>query len=121
MKKDLSCRSDIEKLVNFFFKKLKEDKFLGDYFSHPDIDETQFVAKMYSFWENVIFYTGNYEGHPMETHKKLHEKNPLTKNHFKKYLDIFSETVDEFFEGENAQIIKVKANNIGVVMQIKIL
>ncbi len=121
MKKDLTCRSDIEKLVNFFFEKIKEDKFLGAYFSHPNFDETQFVTKMYSFWENVIFYSGNYEGHPMDTHKKLHEKTPLTKSHFKKYLDIFSESVDKLFEGENAKAIKAKANNIGVVMQIKIL
>jgi hemoglobin len=76
---------------------------------------------MYQFWENTIFYTGSYEGNPMELHKHLHRLIPLTLEHFKQWNFLFIKTVDELFEGVNANLAKQRAVSISAVMQIKIL
>lgn len=76
---------------------------------------------MYDFWENVLFYSGNYSGNPMDVHIKLNEIAPIKIEHFQRWLEIFNETVDELFEGETSFRLKQRASSIATVMQIKIL
>lgn len=121
MTKDILKRYDIEKLVIAFYEKLKADKQLGFHFNDAAFNKKSFLKSMYSFWENVIFYTGNYDGHPMEIHRSLHQQQALSKTLFKKWLELFCMAVDELYSGPNADTIKQKANSIAVVMQVKIL
>jgi len=39
--------------------------------------------------------------------------------HFQKWLLLFTETVDQLFEGEKAELAKQRATSIATVMQIK--
>jgi hemoglobin len=120
MKKDITTKYDIENLVTVFYERLRTDKLLSPYFSKIK-DWEKFIETVKSFWENVLFFSGNYNGHPMELHKNIYEKNPFTLEHFQTWLAVFNATVDEMFEGANANAIKQRANNITTVMQIKIL
>ena len=76
---------------------------------------------MYDFWENALFFTGGYNGNPLKTHQAFHNKSPLTNEHFKHWLTLFLENVDELFEGEKAELAKQRATSIATVMQMKIL
>lgn len=76
---------------------------------------------MFDFLENVLFYTGGYEGNPMIIHQHLNRVVPLTKPHFKKWEELFIQTVDELFDGTNAILAKQRALSISTVMQIKII
>ena len=76
---------------------------------------------MFNFWENVLFYTGNYEGNPMNIHQHLNRVVPLSKQHFERWVLLFNETVDELFEGNKAFFVKQRAISIAVVMQVKIM
>ena len=76
---------------------------------------------MYDFWENILFYTGNFEGNPMVKHRELHHKSPLTVKHFKHWNKLFTATVDELFSGKKANEIKERAVNISLMMQQKTL
>jgi hemoglobin len=120
MKKDITTKKDIEKLVNLFYDKVKLDTTLNHYFTNViPVNWENHLQIMYKFWENVLFYTGNYNGNPMQKHFALHEKCPLTMKAFHQWTKIFNETVDELFEGENASTIKQKAQSIATIMQIK--
>lgn len=119
MKKDIATGYDIEKLVIAFYGKLKTDKTIGPYFAQTDWNRFLPIAK--AFWENVLFFTGHYDGNPMEIHKEIHERMSLSPKIFKHWLEIFSQTVNELYKGEKAELIKQKANNIATVMQVKIL
>lgn len=121
MKKDIVSRQDIEALVNAFYVKVKSDNLIGFYFKDVvKVDWEKHLPIMIDFWENVLFYTGNYSGNPMESHRKVHELHPLTMKHFSRWNHLFSETVDEMFEGKNAELIKEKAQNIATVIQVKL-
>jgi hemoglobin len=76
---------------------------------------------MYGFWNNAIFYTGGYNGNPLTSHKKLHHKQPLDKELFDRWEELFFETIDELFEGNNANLAKQRAGSISTIMQMKIL
>lgn len=120
MKKDITSRTDTDKLVEAFYKKLKRDALLSPFFR--DIaDEAAFINKIKLFWQNVVFFTGSYSGNPMQLHKNIHDKTPLTPQIFRQWLYIFTTTVDEMFEGEKASFVKQRARSIATVMQVKIL
>lgn len=119
MKQDIQSKRDIELLVDLFYEKVKKDLVLSKYFQ--GMDWSKHLPTMYKFWENVVFYTGRYNGNPMQVHYGLHQRMPLGLGDFQQWLYLFSETVDELYEGENANNIKQRAQNIATVMQIKIL
>lgn len=122
MKKDITNKKDIEKLVNAFYEKVKKDHAINHFFTEVvKVDWDKHLPIMYKFWENVVFYTGNYSGNPMLKHKAISEKSSMSKVHFEQWILLFNSTVDELFEGEKADLIKQSALNIATVMQIKII
>ncbi len=122
MKKDIETKADIKILIDSFYEKVKKDSTIAPIFTDiAKINWEKHLPVMYSFWENTLFYTGAYEGNPMELHKHLHGITPLTTEHFKLWVKLFSSTVDELFKGKNASLAKQRAYSIATVMQVKIL
>lgn len=121
-KKDIFNRTDIESLVNVFYDKVKKDQVIGYLFN--DVANTNWethLPKMYDFWEVVLFATGSFKGNPMMVHKQLHQKSEMTEAHFNHWLLIFCDTVDELFEGENAEDIKYSASSIARSLMFKVI
>lgn len=122
MKKDILNKKDIEKLVILFVEKIKKEKEINLFFTevaHVDWEKHQQV--MCRFWENVLFYTGSYNGNPMQKHLDINSKHNISANHFTQWISLFNKSIDELFVGENAEILKQRAQNISTVMQVKIL
>lgn len=122
MKKDIESRADIEALVNTFYDKVKQDATIGYFFSEVvQVQWEKHLPIMYTFWENVLFHTGGYEGNPMRQHMAIHAKSAMTHAHFQQWLALFTQTVDELFSGDNAEQIKQRAGSIAMVMELKII
>jgi hemoglobin len=122
MTKDIQGRSDIELLINSFYDKVKVDAIIGYFFDKViPVNWEKHLPTMYNFWENVVFNTGGYEGNPLVQHQHIHQKSAMRKEHFDQWLKLFTETVDELFDGDKAGLIKQRAISIATVMQIKIL
>lgn len=122
MKKDIANKEDIELLINSFYQKVKADDLIGFIFNEKiKIHWEKHLPVMYGFWENVLFYTGSYEGNPLQVHQHINQIVPLSKKHFIRWNKLFDATVDELFEGAKATLAKQRAASISTVMQIKIL
>jgi hemoglobin len=122
MKKDIEYRNDIELLVRSFYEKVKADEVIGYIFNDiVKVHWEKHLPVMFDFWENVLFFTGGYNGNPMEIHQHLNRVAPLSTAHFKRWEKLFTETVDELFEGEKAVLAKQRALSISTVMQVKIV
>jgi len=121
MKKDITERKDIELLVNSFYDKVKTDEEIGFIFNDvAKVNWEKHLPVMYDFWENILFYTGTYSGNPMNLHNHLHHIRPLNEKHFEQWNTLFTETVDQYFKGNNAKLIKQRAISISTVMQEKL-
>ena len=121
MKKDIEVRDDVIRLVNTFYEKVKPDETIGFFFNKvKQVDWEKHLPLMYDFWQNIIFHTGGYTGNPMRIHMNLHKQAPMKKEHFDRWLQLFTATVDELFEGEKAEQAKQRALSIATVMQINI-
>lgn len=122
MKTDIKNNTDIKLLVDTFYDRIKLDARIGFLFTEVAmVNWEMHLPKMYSFWENILFHTGDYNGNPMLKHKELHEKYPLNEAHFMRWMMLFSETVDSLFTGPKATEIKQRAENISVTMMHKTL
>jgi hemoglobin len=120
MKKDIENIEDIKLLVNVFYDKIRDDELLGHIFNNlMNVNWDKHLPKMYDFWDNILFQTGNYKGRPFPPHMDVNDKEPLTSLHFNRWIDIFTATVDELFSGTKANEIKFKASNIKEVWEYK--
>jgi hemoglobin len=122
MKKDIENRNDVELLIITFYEKVKADESIGYIFNDiAKVNWPKHLPVMFAFWENVLFNTGAYNGNPMIVHQHLNRVVPLTKPHFKQWEKLFTETVDELFDGDNAILAKQRALSISTLMQVKII
>ncbi len=122
MKHDLENRADIEALVNAFYDKVEADEVIGYIFNDiAKVNWKQHLPVMYDFWENIIFLKDTYTGNPMPVHSALNHRVRLTKEHFKRWIELFTQTADELFEGPGAALTKEKARGIVAVMETKII
>lgn len=108
--KDIETREDIELLLTRFYDVAMTDAEIGHHFA--ELDLVTHLPIIVDFWEKVLFGRDIYFGNPMFVHQKLHEKNPLTLEHFQRWVAIFSETVDSNFSGETAENAKLRAKMI---------
>jgi hemoglobin len=121
MKRDIESKKDIELLVNTFYEKVKTDPVIGYIFNDvTKVNWDKHLPVMYDFWDNAIFYSGGYTGNPLKTHQQLHTFSHLNTQHFERWIELFTSTVDELFEGDKAGLAKQRARSIAAVMQIKI-
>jgi hemoglobin len=122
MKKDIQNKKDIAIMVDHFYEKVISDSIIGPIFTDiVKVNWEKHLPIMYCFWENALFYTGSYIGNPMELHKHLHQLTKLKTEHFLRWNQLFTESVDDLFSGETATLAKQRAISISTVMQIKIL
>ena len=117
---DIRNRSDIELLVDEFYLKVVEDDSIGHFFNEVvKVNWAKHKPIMYDFWETMILGNMIYQGNPMLRHMELTKKEPLQKEHFDRWMELWNETVIEFFSGKNADEAVVRAKNIALLMQHK--
>ena len=116
-KKDILSLEDVKLLVDTFYGKVREDKLIGPIFDERIQDRwPQHLAKMYTFWQTVLLGEHTYYGSPFPPHAQL----PVEKDHFERWLSLFSETLGELFTGEVAQEAIWRANKMAEMFQFKI-
>ena len=120
LKEDITTREDIVLLVDTFYEKLQLNNELDHVFNGvAKLDWDKHLPKMYDFWEAIILKNPIYGGNPMEVHKQLNEKINLTKSMFENWLSLFNATLDELYEGKNADEAKTRALSIATMIQMK--
>jgi hemoglobin len=109
-KKDIETRADLEMILTKFYKIAPFDAEIGHHFD--DTDLASHLPIIVDFWEKILFGKQVYFGNPLQIHQQLSEKSPLKLEHFQKWFEIFSATVDELFTGETAENAKLRAKMI---------
>ncbi len=111
---DIEKREDIILLVNTFYEKVKEDQLLSHVFQH--VDWHSHLPIMYNFWSSMLLGDQTYQGNPFQKHIHL----AIDSSHFERWLILFSQTVDELFEGARAGEVKDRARSIAGIFQHKL-
>jgi hemoglobin len=116
-KPDITTREDIVLLINTFYGKVRGNNILGYIFNDvAKIDWDHHLPKMYSFWASMLLGERSFEGSPMSKHIALSRMTRMSSVEFSEWLYLFSQTVDELFEGEKAAEAKMRAESIAGLM-----
>ena len=117
---DISSRKDIENVMQAFYKKALQNPHIGIFFTEiAQINLEDHLPHICDFWEQQLFYTGNYKKNVLQIHQHLHNKKALKKNHFDTWLRLFTTTIDANFKGVKAELMKTRAISIATVIQLK--
>lgn len=111
---DLLTRADIAAVISDFYRKATRDPVIGYLFEGLDLEAH--LPIMHDFWENILFRTGAYKGGMMYKHLLLNARKPLQVAHFERWLELFTQTVDQHFSGENAASMKQFAHSVARTM-----
>ncbi len=108
--RDIETREDLEFLLTGFYEVATKDEQIGHHFA--ELDLVSHLPVIVDFWEKILFGKPVYFGNPLLIHQKINEIFPLKSEHFERWLEIFSQTVDEFFTGETAENAQLRARTI---------
>ena len=119
--KDILTQSDLYFLVDAFYKKLLNDYRISYIFTDiVKIKIEEHLPILVTFWSQAILGTGGYTNNLTNIHLKVNELESLTPELFYIWLVHFNSTVNENFTGNNADEIKKQAQNLSIILQIKI-
>ena len=110
MKPDIETRTDIERLLEEFYKIVPHDQEIRHHFDGLDLEHH--LPIIADFWEKVLFGNPVYFNNPLLVHQKLHQRSPLEPEHLDLWVGIFCRTVDNLFAGEIAETAKIRARAI---------
>jgi len=111
VKKDITTDNDIMLLVNTFYDKVRPDETIGHIFKNIIGDDwSHHLPIMYRFWGSVLLNTPGYTGNVIKKHVDIDKRITLQKEHYDRWLALWTETVDDLFVGENAEQAKNRAS-----------
>jgi hemoglobin len=115
---ELVDRTDVMRLVDVFYDRVRADDILGPIFDDvAHVDWAVHLPLMYDFWDSVLFSAGTYHGNPLIVHQHLAQRVPLTGREFARWLSLFESTVDDLFEGPMAEHARLAAARIATALQ----
>lgn len=121
MKKDIEDRKDIELLLKLFYEKVFNDQLISHFFTQVvPLNLKEHLPVIADFWESVLLDGKGYRKNVMEIHLNISQKSKIEKEHFDRWVKLFTETLDQLFEGSKAALAKQRASSIATMMNIKI-
>ena len=119
--KELENREDVSQLVCSFYAKVRVDEVLGPIFNGIITDWESHIALLTDFWDTQLFLKRKYHGNPIKAHNEVDEKmkHNTTPEHFGLWLNLWFQTIDELFMGDNAFIAKNRARQISSMLYLQ--
>jgi hemoglobin len=117
MKNDIATLKDVHFLVDKFYERVKVDPFLGPIFNKRLAGKWEMHHKtLCRFWHTVLLRRPDYYGNPVPMHFNMN----IDQRHFDQWLVIWTETVDNSFEGIVAERAKLRGLTMGKAFMSKI-
>lgn len=118
---DIENRGNIEVVINAFYRKAFEDELIGFFFTEVvPLNLESHLPVITDFWESILFGNHHYRKNVMEIHRNIHQLSSIDKKHLDRWVQLFTKTVDELFEGRYATLMKHRAVSIATLMDIKL-
>ena len=119
--KDIQTQQDLYLLVNQFYKKLLSNHSISYIFTDiVKIKIEEHLPILVTFWSQMIFENGGYTNNLTDIHLKVDKLSHLSSELFEIWLMHFNSNVNELFEGENDNKVMAQAQQLAMIMQIKI-
>ncbi len=124
--RDIESREDIEQVIMAFYVKVRADELLGPFFNGTFTTATAWEHHypiLIDFWEQNLLGKQIFDGNPTMAHHGVDKRFnfAITKDHFDRWVEIWTANIDLFFEGEVVELSKTKLGRLRVGMFEKVL
>jgi hemoglobin len=100
-------RAAIERMVDDFYARVRRDPRLGPIFEARVHGRwPAHLGRMVQFWSAALLREPGYSGNPRAIHARLDGVDP---SHFRRWLELFAETLDDLFAPPLAEEIHRRA------------
>ena len=121
VKPDIQNREDVSLLVHCFYERATVDPVIGHFFTTVvKLDWEKHIPLITSFWNTLLFGEAGYTGNPMDAHIKLNRLSPMQKEHFDRWVFLWTETIHAHFAGPKADEAIMRGGNIAQIMHLKL-
>lgn len=104
-----------------FYQEAFADELIGRFFTEVvPLDLKTHIPVIASFWESIVFNRPSYRKNVMEVHRHIHELSAIRKPHLDRWVSIFTQTLDRYFEGPKTELMKQRARSIATLMDIRL-
>ena len=107
----------IRAVVDRFYEIAQKDSVLGPVFDAHVVDWSSHLETMYAFWASVLHGEGRYQGNPFQKHLVIRE---LSTEHFRRWLDLFSETLAAYCSADDAAAWEATVRRMGFAMSSRL-
>ena len=104
---------DVELLVRRFYQAVIPDPQLGPIFHAMAVDWSAHIPKLVDFWAGRLLDQPGYVGNPVGAHQPVLDRSPFGDPEVARWLELWTETIDELFVGEIAELAKRRAAMAG--------
>ncbi|MDI3406315.1 group III truncated hemoglobin [Streptomyces cavernicola] len=116
-KPDVAGRADLDLLLRRFYTAAFADPLIGPFFTRiAGMDLEAHLPRIADFWERALFRTAEYGGDAFAPHAALHAVEPLTAEHFGRWVQLWHATVDGLHAGPNADRAKAQGERIALAL-----
>lgn len=112
-KSDITVYPDVENLIRTFYGRLLADPLMAPHFDRIDLE--QHLPRITAFWAFILLDIEGYKGNVLDRHRHL----DIGPEHFDRWVQTFSDTVDELYAGPKADLAKQRAKLLGLTFQAK--
>ena len=113
-KHDIRNKEDIELMMRTFYGSLLTNESISPVFANTDFEKH--MPHMIAFWSFVLLDEDGYKTNVFEKHLHL----DIKEEHFAIWLEHFEKTVNDLFEGEKAELAKLRGQNIAYTFRNKL-
>ena len=119
---DLDSRTQIHDLVVTFYRDVAADDLLGPVFIDvAEVDWSEHIPKLIDFWCRVLLGHPGYDGFILGAHQDVHAVQAFEPELFDRWHLLFTEAVDERWQGPLAEAAKDHARRILAVLARRLL
>lgn len=122
VKLELDNRANINLLVKTFYNKVRQDELIGDFFNKTINDWPHHFEQLTDFWEGNLLMKPIFRGRPGAKHIMVDRNfdGAIERKHFNRWLELWFETLDEGFTGDNVDTAKQIAGRAAMMFLGKI-
>jgi hemoglobin len=113
---EITERADVDLLVRRFYQAVIPDSILGPIFHAMGVDWGVHIPKLVDFWAARLLDEPGYVGNPVGAHTPGLDRCPFGERELARWLELWTETVDELFVGDVAEQAKERARMTGDVI-----
>jgi hemoglobin len=114
--RDLDSPDEVRAMVRRFYADVARDDLLGPLFNDvAQVDWSAHLPELTAFWGRALLGQEGYVGNPFRAHLDGHEQAPFTAAHFRRWLELFEETLTLGWVGPNVDRALALARDVARV------